>query len=396
MITVQVIRRRGRKFFQAEWRDPVTGRIKSKSTRCTTRKAALKFAGALAADLNAGRHNERRSVTWATFRDRWETEVGAGLAAKTTALTLTVFKHVETIVSPRMLDALDASEISEMVKLWRKSADDAGYGLTEPSIKAYLTHLRAALNWAHGIKLIREVPMFTMPKRTQVSRGRAVTTEEFERMLKATPKVVGEERAPSWQDHIEGLFWSGLRLGESLELHWTDDRLMSVDFSGRRPMLVIRPDGEKSHEDRLLPITPEFANWLKGRETTGYVFNPAPPPGYAGRPPLDMASKTIASIGREAGVKVKTLRDGSPRFASAHDLRRSFGTRWSKRVGPQVLQRLMRHASIQTTMKFYVDADAHDLADDVWQSSPQPDTRTDTEEFSARHQRSETHENHCN
>jgi hypothetical protein len=33
---------------------------------------------------------------------------------------------------------------------------------------------------------------------------------------------------------------------------------------------------------------------------------------------------------------------------------------------PAVLRRLMRHASIQTTMGYYVDIDASDVADDLW------------------------------
>jgi hypothetical protein len=52
--------------------------------------------------------------------------------------------------------------------------------------------------------------------------------------------------------------------------------------------------------------------------------------------------------------------------AKAHDLRRAFGTRWSKRVMPAVLQRLMRHADIQTTMSYYVDLTAADLSAELW------------------------------
>ena len=54
------------------------------------------------------------------------------------------------------------------------------------------------------------------------------------------------------------------------------------------------------------------------------------------------------------------------KFATAHDLRRSFGTQWAKRVMPAVLKRLMRHAEIGTTMKYYVTIDADDVADEFW------------------------------
>ena len=56
------------------------------------------------------------------------------------------------------------------------------------------------------------------------------------------------------------------------------------------------------------------------------------------------------------------------KYASGHDLRRSFGNRWASRVKPPVLQRLMRHASIQTTLTYYVDLDADEVADGLWEA----------------------------
>ncbi len=40
--------------------------------------------------------------------------------------------------------------------------------------------------------------------------------------------------------------------------------------------------------------------------------------------------------------------------------------KWAKKVMPAVLQRLMRHANIATTMKYYVTLDAYDLAAELW------------------------------
>ena len=47
-------------------------------------------------------------------------------------------------------------------------------------------------------------------------------------------------------------------------------------------------------------------------------------------------------------------------------LRRSFGTRWAKRVMPAVLKRLMRHADISTTMGYYVSLSADEIGTDLW------------------------------
>ena len=60
------------------------------------------------------------------------------------------------------------------------------------------------------------------------------------------------------------------------------------------------------------------------------------------------------------------VKKSAGKFASAHDLRRSLGTRWAPRVKPATLQLLMRHRSIETTLKYYVAQDADEIADELW------------------------------
>ena len=76
----------------------------------------------------------------------------------------------------------------------------------------------------------------------------------------------------------------------------------------------------------------------------------------------------ISAIGKAGGVKVNTSPSGKVKFASAHDLRRSFGERWSTKVMPQVLMVLMRHENIETTMRYYVGRNAQTTADVLWQA----------------------------
>ena len=68
-------------------------------------------------------------------------------------------------------------------------------------------------------------------------------------------------------------------------------------------------------------------------------------------------------------MKVNTgtkLGKATVKFASAHDLRRSFGERWASRLMPQVLKELMRHESIETTLNFYVGRNAQTTARAIW------------------------------
>ena len=189
-------------------------------------------------------------------------------------------------------------------------------------------------------------------------------------MLTVVPPITGQGRADSWCFLLTGLWWSGLRLDESLELWWDRDDRLSVDLSGRRPMLRISAESEKGHKDRLLPMAPEFAQMLLDvpeDQRFGRVFNPAAERRRGDRLATPRVTRTISEIGRAANVKVWTdPRTGRPKFATAHDLCRTFGERWSLRVMPTILQVLMRHESIETTLRYYVGRNAEQMADVVW------------------------------
>jgi len=125
---------------------------------------------------------------------------------------------------------------------------------------------------------------------------------------------------------------------------------------------------EKGHRDRLLPITPDFAEFLLATpeaERRGPVFRPLMPSGN--RANAQRAGRMVALIGELARALVHTdVRTGEVEFASAHDLRRSFGTRWAKRVKTPVLMRLMRNKNIATTMTYYVDLEGEEIAEQLW------------------------------
>ena len=87
-------------------------------------------------------------------------------------------------------------------------------------------------------------------------------------------------------------------------------------------------------------------------------------------------SKNISIIGKAAGVRVSVHPvTGREKYASAHDLRRAFGERWSIKVMPAVLKELMRHESIDTTMRFYVGTNAQRTNDAIWAAYQQEQDR---------------------
>ncbi len=267
-------------------------------------------------------------------------------------------------MNPDRLVKLTAAALSRFQAKLREE------GMGEVTIGTTLRHLRAALSWGVDVGLLPAVPKMAIP-RAGGARSRAVSGEEFDRMLAAVPKVRPND-APAWEFYLRGLYLGGLRLEESLALSWDEDAAFAIDLTGRRPAFRIAAAAQKARRDERLPMTEDFYRLIMQTpeaERVGRVFK-LPAVGK-------QVCRIVAAIGKRAGVVVATVEkrkrvDGKlvtttgKKYATAHDLRRSFGTRWAKRVMPAVLQRLMRHAEIATTMKYYVTIDADAVADEVW------------------------------
>jgi site-specific recombinase XerC len=355
------------------YRDPSTGRQVRRSSGTTNRREARRLAAEWEAKLSLGLDEQASKLSWADFRLRYETEVLSGLADGTRGKVSTVFNTIERIlpaVANGKLKDLSAAGISKLQAELRQT------GRTESTIAGHRAHLRAALAWAVDQELLPRLPKIRPPKRAKTAsksspmKGRPVTTEEFERMLAVAEKVVGDETGPAWRHYLEGLWWSGLRLAESLELYWDRPDRLCVDLAGRHPMLRIPAELEKGHQDRLLTMAPEFAEFLLSvpeEDRRGRVFRLWARRG--GWLTKDRVSRIGVKIGRAANIKVYTHpQTGRVKYASLHDLRRAFGERWSHRIMPPDLMILMRHESIETTLKYYVGRNSQATADLVWEA----------------------------
>lgn len=355
-VRVRVFRRAGREYFEAQWTDPTTGKKKTRTTGKATRKDALRVAARIEAELEDGTFEEFSRIGWEAFIQRYRLEVVPGRAHKTGLKTLGALAKLERCIKPRFVSGVDAEAISRFTASMRKE------GLTEATVKSNLSAIRSALRWAKSMGIIEVVPEIKMPVRVNTMKGRPPTVEEFERIRAKVAAIVGADLAAEWLFLVDGLWWSGLRLGEAWELRWDGDTSIAVDLDRKYPMFRIPAGSDKSRKFRFLPMAPEFADHLRTvpeSKRRGLVFR-ARSPVELNRPLVDWASKLISRIGEEAGAKVN-----AEKFASAHDFRRAFGTRWAKIVMPRVLQKMMRHESIQTTMAYYVESDAEELADEI-------------------------------
>jgi integrase len=373
-VKVYVTRVGSRTNYYLEWKDPITQRPRRKATDVPAsglskdRKAAERLAAELEFQLNSGVAAVPSKYQWAEFRRRYETEVVPGLAAQTAVKVQVVLDRVEGILNPKRLLDMTEERLSHLMATLRSS------GVAEATIKGYLAHLKSALNWAFRQKLLMKVPAFPKIQRARRSsgapmKGRPITQEELDRMLAAVVATVGAAKADEWRQYLLGLWLSGLRLEESLDLWWDRaDKIVPVFPKDGQPLFQIPGELEKGNRDRLLPMAPEFALFLLDvpeAARTGPVFRLS---GRQGRYGSHQVSKIVSKIGKAAGVKVYAHpKDPTKvKFASAHDLRRAFGVRWAARVMPAQLMELMRHESIETTLRFYVGTNAQRTNDMIW------------------------------
>ncbi|MAG93768.1 MAG: IS110 family transposase, partial [Planctomycetaceae bacterium] len=109
--------------------------------------------------------------------------------------------------------------------------------------------------------------------------------------------------------------------------------------------------GARQSVEADLQMIGHYDQLLKQLESSlvrqGFVFNAQALREGLGRASLNALTRRICRTGEAANVVVSKQETKGPKYASAHDLRRSFGFRWAGKCRrPSALQALMRHSSI--------------------------------------------------
>lgn len=348
-----LIRRKDAKIYQLRYilKD---GTTRERTTKETVRRQAERRAMEILQEVDESGALE--VYGWQEFCHRYEAEHLGNRPFKTKEAFRAACARLDDLCPVRFVSDITSQVLVQFAVRLRAE------GKSEATIQAYRDHLMASLRWAEEVEVIKDRPKPPRLSRVpQGTRGRALTEEEFERMLSKLPEVVGEEYADRWEWNLRGMWLSGFRLGETTKLFWEPslDGHFLVDLETQRPKVQINQFSEKAFQNRLLPITPDFAEFLRSipaSKRNGCIFKWPLSRGYTEN--LKTIGKRISLCGKKACILT-----GKGKTASAHDLRRSFGSRWALRVQPFVLKTLMRHSSITTTERFYVSVDSDRVSD---------------------------------
>jgi len=354
-IRVYPIKFGDRRFYQLQWIDPRTGRKRTQSARCTKRRDADRAAAELEAALNDPGTPADGSIDFMIFADRFCQEHVLSLSPGSQKAYGGLIQLLIDIVTPCTLRELDSRSLSQFAAARRKS------GVSESTIAKDLRHLRAMLAWAHSQGLISSLPAIPRVTKSRTAgdemKGRPLTDDEFVRLLAAAHTTGRELPTVAHRTHAEhllrGLWLSGLRITEAFQLQWSAGPWISLQGTGTSGVLsLLIPGRQKSGKYETAPLTPDFSQFILTARSPdlSHVFTLLNRWGHR-TANADHFTRVVSAIGRESGIITDPA---SGQTASAHDLRRSFGARWSVKVMPVVLRALMRHASIDTTMRYYV------------------------------------------
>lgn len=357
---VKVVRPSRRKCYVLRYRPPHSRTWKERSTGTTSRRQAELQAQALQDSLQEG---VSREVLFPYFCDRYYREVVVHWkrpdAWEWTQRLIEESTRIETV------DQINGPWLHRLAEKLRREK-----GYRDETIRTHLSRLRAALKWGESVGLVARCPRFPTWRRTEgrsaTARSRPVSEAEFALILEAT-KAERPDDWPIWQRFLRGLWHSGFRVQELARVTWDLGQPWCIDHVGDRPMIRVTAETEKAGRDRLQPVTREF--WSLCCETpeherSGLVF--LIPGAAGGQMTIKRIVRVISAIGRRANVVTDAHRG---KTATSHDIgRRAFATRMGEVLSIQDLTTWMRLSSPSTTMRYYYQPQAVELANRIWES----------------------------
>lgn len=159
--------------------------------------------------------------------------------------------------------------------------DECRHSERSPStVNSMMGAVMAFVRFCYVRKWIDGVPPVEKLEIDEAMKGRPISEIEFQQMLEAVPKVVGESSKASWELVLRVLWGTGFRVGDLMSFSWDDSRQIHPVW-GRRDgefATIIIPSSQKNGKVQEIPMLPELQDVLQSvppEERNGWVVNPA-------------------------------------------------------------------------------------------------------------------------
>ena len=295
--------------------------------------------------------------TWSAFVHRAEREYFDGLAIRSSEKTEQTLRKFA-----KLHGDFDCAELSPGHMLdFRASLRAAG--LAAATVDSTMQTMWAVIRWGVDYELL---PMVNRPRKrnrkrdrvTHKSKGRSLTGEEIDRMVAAVPLVIRKgEDADAFVRAIHAARLMGLRLDDCHRLrfepapdaHW-------VTLDTRRPFITFC-NVQKSGETEDVPLTDAAVAWLESLPAIEWIARGRGERGW--HKTTNRTGRVVSAAGKFARILTKATggKGGAPKFASLHDLRRTFATQLlATGMSVKQVQKRTRHADHNTLLAYYADA----------------------------------------
>jgi integrase len=266
--------RRGNRYVVV-YRDPFTGRQKRKSL--PTLAAARAFQAEIRADIGRGEYRSESRVTFAEYAPQWiesytgRTRRGVGEATRANYRRALGVDADGELTGDGAIAFFGRRLLAEIQPrdLKRFASDVASRGVSHDTVRLALAPVKALLATAHEEGVIRSNPsaglrnVIPVTARTDEEKVRALTEEELGGVLGEIPL--------RWRLFFEFLAESGLRIGEAVEVRFSDLDLGREELHVRRRFYRGAVDLPKGRKTRRVRLTSEMSRrlWALRKETRG-------------------------------------------------------------------------------------------------------------------------------
>lgn len=316
-------------------------------------------------ELEEELNNRAKDVTWFDLWDQFKQLHLADLSKKHAAKCVTMQRRLTEAAERLGIKRLKCSDINARLLL-EVEAELLRIGNERSTVKSNLDTLWSIIAWGQSVDLI---PDIARPKRkrgkrqkqstNRKSKGRSLATEEIERLQAAIPLVCKRDEDPAgFIRATDAMRFIGMRLTEAWYFSWEPGEGRHYPVLLDTDKAAIQFDEmQKSGVEEKVPLTRQARDWLRSldpEETGPWICRTKGKRGY--HQTENRLGRVISDAGRKALIVVKRISTTKIKYASAHDLRRTFVADLHQYLNLSELQRMSRHSDAQVLLDFYADS----------------------------------------
>lgn len=307
-------------------------------------------------------------LKWSQFLEHVRTLYYHGLGKRAIDKAETMLRRFQKIHGDFWCSRLHKTHLLDVER--QMVTDD----LASATIASNMATIWAIVNWGIDQDML---PAIKRPRRRKrkadkaesVSGGRSLTGEEIDRMVAAIranveldgkPLLKANEDPESFVRAIYAARFMGLRIDDCHRLSFNNGPGRHVAYIDETVPVIAFCSDQKNGLEEDVPLTPQAVDWLRtvpkdlewiarARGTRGWHKTP------------HRLCRVIAGAGKAARIVTKRT-SRRIKYASAHDLRRTFAVEMLARLSVKEVQKLTRHADCQILLRYYADVQQDTLS----------------------------------